>query len=58
MKPKPQFSSSKALCMVKNTAEFVGAKVLAKHLRGYNRATQGLRKKKGLELKHHGFIEG
>lgn len=44
--------------MVKNTAEFVGAKVLAKHLRGYNRATQGLRKKKGLELKHHGFIEG
>lgn len=39
MKPKPQFSSLKALCMVKNTAEFVGAKVLAKHLREYNRAT-------------------
>lgn len=57
IKPKPQFSSLKALYMVKNTTEFVGAEGLAKHLRRYNRATQGLRKKKGVELKHQGFIE-
>lgn len=58
MNPKPQFSSLKVLCTVKNTAELVAAKVLAKHLRGYNRATQGVRKKKGVELKHQGFMEG
>lgn len=61
LKPKPQFSVlkfSSSLCMVKNTTELVGAKVLAKHLRGYKKETQGLRKKKGVELKHQEFIEG
>lgn len=63
MKPKTQFPSLKARCLVKNnrisqseSACQAGGK--CKHLRGCSRAKQGLRKKKKVEMKHQGFIEG